>query len=123
MGVFRASARAQEETDLVMEQENWLDDLAVELAAISLFDMIKSYDDRNRCIIKAMWLALKCGFAAGVRIDWQEHEWPVAFIELPQGQVSWHLPRHGQAWDGHTNDEKNARIQAFITAYGATEPA
>jgi hypothetical protein len=54
--------------------------------------------------------------------DWR---W-IVFIQLPTGQVSWHihdselplfdhLPREqGVKWDGHTNDEKWDRVSKFI---------
>lgn len=95
-----------------------MDELATELAAIGLFDMIHSYDDRNRCVVKAVWLALHQGLRAGFRLDEKEPEWPVAFIELPTGQVSWHLPQHSSAWDEHTSEEKQARCLQFIREYG-----
>jgi hypothetical protein len=49
----------------------------------------------------------------------------VVYVDLPTGQVSWHvhdsempLFRHvsplGGTWDGHSTDEKYARVQALI---------
>jgi hypothetical protein len=51
-------------------------------------------------------------------------DWPVVIVELPTGQVSWHInpadmglfahvgpkPHVSRGWDGHTTDEKYARI-------------
>lgn len=72
------------------------------------------YETRNICVLLALGAARNAGYEAGVRIDPKEPEWPVAFIELPQGQVSWHLPQHVRAWDGHTTAEKDERVNAFI---------
>ena len=52
-------------------------------------------------------------------------DWAVLTIELPTGQASWHIanadmdlfrhvqptPRYARGWDGHTTDEKYARIR------------
>lgn len=54
--------------------------------------------------------------------DWR---W-VVFIDLPTGQASWHIHDsevslfahvpwlQGRVWDGHTTEEKYARIRAFL---------
>lgn len=68
----------------------------------------------------------------GERAGWSEptdeddadaDEWAVIWIELPTGQVSWHVPRtlveatdlerRPYQWDGHSRLEKNARIEQF----------
>ncbi len=95
-----------------------MNDLVSEIVAISLFEKIHSYGDRNRCVVKAVWLALFQGLQAGFRFDEKETEWPVAFIELPTGQVSWHLSQHPIPWDGHTKEEKYQRCNRFIDEYG-----
>lgn len=76
-----------------------------------------NYDLRNDLVLAALAHARAAGLAAGVRIDPAEPAWPVVFIELPTGQVSWHLPQHGQTWDGHTTAEKYERVHALIAAY------
>lgn len=51
----------------------------------------------------------------------------IVYVELPTGQVSWHIPnsqvhlfRHldwkkkGRHWDGHTTKEKHQRIKRLI---------
>lgn len=97
--------------------------LAFDLDAIVRHDT--EYDTRAwliyRALSRAQWLGMKCGF----RIDAEQPEWPVAYIELPTGQVSWHMPQHGQAWDGHTTEEKFQRIGAWVrqTLGGAASEA
>lgn len=76
-------------------------------------DQTGDYDRRYGWIILAMAKAHTIGLRVGVRIDPKEPDWPVVFIELPTGQVSWHMPPHAREWDGHTTEEKYARIREF----------
>lgn len=65
-------------------------------------------------------------------------DWPVLFVKLPTGQVSWHISpddvglfrnvRRTMAgmpdapvWDGHTTDEKYARLDAHTRALAQKE--
>lgn len=53
-------------------------------------------------------------------------DWPIVYIDLPTGQVSWHISpedwwvcaniprRHGAIWDGHSTDEKYGRIRQLM---------
>lgn len=82
------------------------------LAAIVEHDT--DYDNRNRLTWAAMHKASMLGFPVGIRIDPDEPEWPVAYIELPTGQVSWHTPQHEKDWDGHTTEHKFMRIGAYL---------
>lgn len=74
----------------------------------------KDYEVRNGMIIDALGYARYIGLNAGIRIDPSEPEWPVVFIELPTGQISWHIPQHSVSWDGHTTEEKYRRINEYI---------
>jgi hypothetical protein len=84
------------------------------LAMIEQMEKQEVYDLRNRAIFAALGLASAIGFKGGIRIDPLQPEWPVVFIELPTGQVSWHIPAHEPAWDGHTSEEKYERIRTYI---------
>jgi hypothetical protein len=75
------------------------------------------YTERYELVLTALSVANQAGYPAGIRIDPSEPEWPLAVIELPDvGQVSWHLPAHPWAWDGHTTEEKYRRIDAYAAA-------
>lgn len=74
------------------------------------------YSNRNLFVYEAIPLALRCGYKAGIRIDPSEPEWPVAFIDLPTGQISYHLEQFKDGWDGHTTEQKRLRLFAFIAA-------
>ena len=90
--------------------------LAALLREIEQYD--QDYEVRYRLVLKALWQAVWMGLSAGIRIDPEQPHWPVVYIELPHGQVSWHLPAHSLPWDGHTTAEKYARTRAFIAQVG-----
>ncbi len=73
-----------------------------------------NYLVRYKLVYKAVSMALDNGLQAGVRMDESEPEWPVVYIELPTGQVSWHMAQHAEPWDGHDTEEKYRRIDEFI---------
>ena len=85
-----------------------------------------AYLDRNMAVQAFALLAQKAGYTVGVKEDPKNPEWPILYIDLPTGQVSWHLPRHEiiplwpympiyQAeWDGHDTEEKRTRLYYFI---------
>jgi len=84
------------------------------LSLIEQFDQAGEYEARNKHIYAALSVAVNLGFEAGIRLDPDEPEWPVVFIELPTGQVSWHVPQHQHSWDGHSNEEKSSRVSRYI---------
>lgn len=71
------------------------------------------YNVRNPAIYHALALATQLGYPAGIRLDPTEPDWPVAYIDLPTGQVSWHLPAYPGTWDGHDTPTKLARCRAY----------
>ena len=89
-----------------------LDALRATLQLIAFHD--GDYATRYTLVADALSLALHAGFEAGVRFDDEDPEWPVVYIELPTGQVSWHLPIHSREWDRHTTEEKYSRVARFI---------
>lgn len=82
-----------------------------------------AYFDRNQAVMALARLARKQGFKVGLHIDPEEPEWPVLMIDLPTGQVGWHLkkedliglwPEYEKEWDGHSLDVKRDRMKTFI---------
>jgi len=82
-----------------------------------------AYYDRNQAVMALAKLALELGYRAGLRIDPEEPDWPVLMIDLPTGQVGYHLPKNeiiGQwpeykkEWDGHSLAEKRERLRKFL---------
>lgn len=97
-------------------QINTIKDFRVAILADLLTDIEArdtDYTPRYRLVFDAIGAALALGYAAGFRIDPSEPEWPVAYIELPTGQVSWHLPQHPRDWDGHDTKEKHRRCREY----------
>lgn len=86
-------------------------DLAAVLAEIEANDT--NYEVRYGLVLRAMAAAAALGYRVGIAVDHAEPEWPVVYIELPTGQVSWHMPAHSEAFDGHSTAEKYERCRAY----------
>lgn len=78
------------------------------------WENLLNYNKRNESILKLLYLATEIGYSAGIKIDDQEPKWPVVFVDLPTGQVSWHINEYPYAWDGHTTKEKYIRCERFL---------
>jgi hypothetical protein len=89
-----------------------LDILKDNLRLIEEYD--QNYEIRYVLVLTALGMAVSGGLEVGFRIDPAEPDWPVAYIELPTGQVSWHMPAHKREFDGHSSPEKYQRINAWI---------
>lgn len=87
-------------------------ELAFVLHNVLLHD--ESYEIRYGLVLQALHLAYQAGLDCGIRVDPKEPKWPVVYIELPTGQVSWHMPQHVPCWDGHTTEEKERRTRTYI---------
>lgn len=85
-----------------------------------------AYEDRNLLAILAASLLADDGCNVGWGVDDNEPDWPVLYIDLPTGQISYHIPRelyerlpnrpeYSGAWDGHTDDEKRERLWQLFT--------
>lgn len=88
------------------------DDLRSVLAQVEQHD--EDYSLRYYLVFMALAVACDIGYPVGVRIDPDSPLWPVVYIELPTGQVSWHMPQHPVSWDGHDTAEKYRRCRAFV---------
>lgn len=86
-----------------------------------------AYLDRNQAFLAVAKLAQNQGWACGIGFDPAEPDWPFVFIDLPTGQVTAHFPASelvavewlekfpdNKMWDGHTLEEKRARMARFI---------
>jgi len=72
------------------------------------------YPARYGHVLQAMDWAHQAGLKTGIALDPDEPLWPVVYIELPTGQVSWHMPAHPTPYDGHSTSEKYDRIRAYL---------
>ena len=80
--------------------------------------------DRNQAVQAMAKMALRLGMKAGLRRDPNTPGWPVLMIDLPEGQVGYHLPEdevagdwpdYDKEWDGHSLAEKRERVARFLT--------
>jgi hypothetical protein len=101
----------KKEHEEFIEEEN--KSLKMYLESIETFDKNNDYDNRNNFILAALNFCIALGYECGIRVDPKEPEWPVVFMELPTGQVSWHLSQHEKEWDGHSTEKKYKRIKEF----------
>ena len=91
----------------------------------------EAYLDRNYLAVLAETLARKLGLNTGYAYDKTTPGYLVLYIDLPEGQISYHLPRNfleenvrtirryepyrlGPVWDGHSKFEKRRRIQEYV---------
>lgn len=89
-------------------------------------DKDAAYLERNQVV--ALLTSLYPSGIAHTDIPGWLPEWHgCVYIDLPTGQASWHyhdsqaylfahLPAYAGAWDGHTTDEKYARLAALAVA-------
>lgn len=86
-----------------------------------------AYAERNKCVALIAQMALAMGLTAGIGVhpeedtSWESDWRNIVFIDLPSGQVSWHihdsetemfmfLPVYPGKWDGHDTEEKYRRV-------------
>lgn len=80
-------------------------------------DLSAAYGQRYGLVIAALHTAVMLDYPAGIGIGAHDGTdlslWPIVYIELPTGQVSWHMPAHHHPYDGHTTTEKYERIANY----------
>ena len=82
-----------------------------------------AYLDRNLAVMALAKLAEQQGYPVGIMQDPQQPGWPVIMIDLPSGQVGWHIPesdllgswqKYSDEWDGHNLKDKRQRLAQFL---------
>lgn len=77
-----------------------------------------NYDIRYILVLKVLVLSKELGYPCGFRHDVSEPEWPIITIELPElGQVSWHMPPSGIAWDKSNETDCKERCLTFANKH------
>ena len=80
----------------------------------------EAYLDRNLVVQVLAGLSHEIGYKVGIKPD---PEWPILYIDLPTGQVSWHIPKkemigdwpiYEGKWDGHDLGTKRNRLKAYM---------
>jgi hypothetical protein len=99
------------------------------------------YAERDRCVALIARLAHALGFRVGLGehpaedTTWEADWRTIVFVDLPSGQISWHIRAHERAWfeglppyagkwDGHSTEEKYRRVLAprLLTSSPDTYP-
>lgn len=97
-----------------------IDPSYAELRGVVVGDQDDAYRARNAYVVMAVATAMGIGYPAGFRPD-QDPEWEIAYIDLPTGQVSWHIPAYAGKWDGHGTAEKYKRVRAYVESTDQTD--
>ena len=80
----------------------------------------EAYLDRNLMVQAFGRLSLLNGFRVGIKPD---GEYSILYIDLPTGQVSWHIlkkelidgfPEYKGKWDRHDLETKRNRLKAYM---------
>ncbi len=74
-------------------------------------DKVQDYAKRAVFVYHALAIAAHKGMECGIRVD--DPNWPVVAIKLPQGDVAWHCEAYKTPFDGHSTEEKYARIKMY----------
>jgi hypothetical protein len=91
-------------------------------------DKDAAYEERNQ-VVAALTTIFPSGIARTDIPGWLPEWHGCVYIDLPTGQVSWHyhdsqahlfahLPPYKKPWDGHTTEQKYARL-AMLTVRSA----
>jgi len=107
----------------------------VELYDDNRTEVDNSCAERDKLVALVARMALELGFFAGIGKHedkpgevWEDDWRNIIFIDLPTGQVSWHihdselpmfdfLPEYKKKWDGHDTEEKYRRVVEMLQGY------
>jgi hypothetical protein len=98
-----------------------------------------AYAERDRCVAALAALAVRLGWSAWLGKHPSDQKWDtewttIVFINLPSGQVSWHIHDSEREWfsflptilerpwDGHTTEQKYKRLAGLSTGVQITHP-
>jgi hypothetical protein len=123
-----ARLRGEMDDDERAQIERDLADLLLEVEKYDKQDP-PDYISREGALFAAQATAWIVGFKTGYRCSaiccersdhdsesqWASdaQDWPVLYIDLPSGQVSWHMPAYRGRWDGHSTEAKYDRIREW----------
>lgn len=110
------------------EIENWQNETGKARNELVEMEYRKNaaYLERNQ-VVAALAKCFPSGVARTAIEGWSEDWHGCVYIDLPTGQASWHfhdshaylfdgLPQYQGKWDGHTTEEKYARVTALYAA-------
>lgn len=86
-----------------------------------------AYIDRNLAVQAIGKFALQAGYNVWIKKDVENDGFSILYIDLPTGQVSWHIPDgeivtnfpdYDGSWDLHDTKQKRERLAEFIKRNG-----
>lgn len=82
------------------------------------------YSERNQLVLTCAALLARQGIKVGWVDDREDRNYVILLMDLPTGQVSWHIsrseinvrdwPRYAGHWDLHTTVVKHGRLIRFL---------
>ena len=85
--------------------------------------LLDVYAERNRIAQALGRMAMEMKYNVGIKNDSEDNEYVILYIDLPTGQVSWHIPKreligefpeYQEEWDGHQIETKIERVEKYI---------
>lgn len=96
-------------------------------------DINEVYSERNTCVSLIAKMALTLGFRVTLERDINESQWWIVYIQLPNGQVSWHFHQNQMEWfegfpintgssvyDQHSDALKYQRVLSWVDSNPVT---
>jgi hypothetical protein len=87
------------------------------------YRLLDVYSERNRVVQALGRMAKQIGYNVGIKDDKEDKQYVILYIDLPTGQVSWHIPRkeivgkfpqYSGDWDKHDTKSKVKRVVKYI---------
>lgn len=86
----------------------------------------EAYADRNGLVVAFARACAELGHRVGI-LDDHDPKWPIVYVDLPTGQVSWHvtpedadrirdLETYKGSWDQHDLDKNRLRLNRYARA-------
>ena len=95
---------------------------------LSMFtNFMAVYQERNRVVQALAKMSMELGYKVGIKGDTEDDCYVILYIDLPTGQVSWHIdtndlvtefPTYEGQWDSHDTNEKYARLEKYTSGKG-----
>lgn len=80
---------------------------------VEIFENYTKYDYREKLVLKALSLAKDLGITSGFRHDDEQVHYPVVVIQLPFGEVSFHMPPVSIPFDGSKQEDQKLRADKY----------
>jgi hypothetical protein len=107
----------------VSDYTHYQDDPAV-IVVENLNHVLRNvYAERNRLAQALAKMSMEMEYNVGIKDDKEDKDYVILYIDLPTGQVSWHIPKkeligkfpeYNGNWDSHDTKSKIERVVEYI---------